>query len=65
MNIYLNLSGRSDEDQIIILKKTRSYLEELGHKIVYDYLSSENFEKFYKPTSHHVKHIFTQANELI
>jgi hypothetical protein len=65
MKVYLNLSGRSSEKQISLLKKVQSYLQDLDHEIVFDYLSPENFTQFYKPTAHHVQHIFSQADELM
>jgi hypothetical protein len=65
MDIYLNLSGRSDEKQIKLVSKVQSYLQDLGHSIVFDYLSPENFKDFYKPTSFHIKHVFDQADELM
>lgn len=65
MKIYLNLSGRSDEKQINLVTKVQSYFQDLGHEIVIDYLSKENFKDFYKPTSFHIKHVFDQADELM
>ncbi|MDH5532834.1 MAG: hypothetical protein OEX81_00205 [Candidatus Pacebacteria bacterium] len=65
MNIYLNLSGRSDKKQINLVTKVQSYLQDIGHKIVLDYLSKENFEDFYKPTSFHIKHVYDQADSLM
>lgn len=65
MKIYLNLSGRSQENQIALLKKSQAYLQDLGHEIVHDYFSPDNFEEFYQPTSQHIQHIFNSANDLI
>lgn len=65
MKIYLNLSGRSAKDQISLFSKVQDYLQNIGHEIVHDYFSPENFGDFYKPTAQHVKHIFDKANKLI
>lgn len=65
MRIYLNLSGRSNKDQISLFSNVQKYLESMGHEIVHDYFSPENFGDFYKPNSEHVKHIFDKANNLI
>ncbi len=65
MKIYLNLSGRSTKDQISLFLNVQNYLKGLGHEVVHDYFSPENFADFYKPTTEHVKHVFNKANELI